>query len=69
MFADRIPARVRGAITISSRNLSSRTLAHELGHKLINVSHEGVGRGPQGEQWGGGDLMIYGQGTRIPSGE
>jgi hypothetical protein len=67
MFADRIPSRVRGVITLSS-GVSSRTLAHELGHKLINVSHEGVGRGPRGEQWGGGDLMIYGKGTRIPSG-
>jgi hypothetical protein len=68
MFADRIPARVRGAITLSTGTLPSRTLAHELGHKLINVSHEGVGKSPQGEQWGGDDLMIYGQGTRIPSG-
>jgi hypothetical protein len=68
MFADRIPARARGVITLSSSRLSSRTMAHELGHKLINVSHEGVGKSPQGEQWGSGDLMIYGSGTRIPSG-
>jgi hypothetical protein len=63
-----MPARIRGAITISSKWISSRTLGHELGHKLINVSHEGVGRGPKGEQRGPNDLMIYGSGTRIPSG-
>ncbi|HBP17531.1 MAG TPA: hypothetical protein DEA08_07050 [Planctomycetes bacterium] len=68
MFADRIPARLRGVITLSSGSAASRTLAHELGHKLINVSHEGVGRDPQGEQWGPDDLMIYGRGTRIPAG-
>tara|TARA_R110002072_G_scaffold154565_4_gene304635 strand:+ start:600 stop:1595 length:996 start_codon:yes stop_codon:yes gene_type:complete len=68
LFGKSMPARVRGAITISSKWISSRTLAHELGHKLINVSHEGVGRAPKGEQRGPDDLMIYGSGTRIPSG-
>lgn len=67
-YGKSMPARVRGAITISSKWISSRTLAHELGHKLINVSHEGVGRAPKGEQRGPDDLMIYGSGTRIPSG-
>ena len=67
-LADRIPARLRGVITLSSESTPSRTLAHELGHKLINVSHEGVGRGPQGVQSGPDDLMIYGSGTRIPAG-
>lgn len=69
LFADRIPARLRGVITLSSGSAASRTLAHELGHKLINVSHEGVGRSPQGEQYGPDDLMIYGRGTRIPAGQ
>ncbi|MBL4846856.1 MAG: hypothetical protein JKY65_15160 [Planctomycetes bacterium] len=68
LFGKNMPARVRGVITLSSKRLSSRTFAHELGHKLINVSHEGVGKAPKGEQWGGDDLMIYGNGTRIPSG-
>ena len=68
MYADRIPTRLRGAITLSSEKVDGRTLAHELGHKLINVSHEGVGKGPRGEQWGSEDLMLYGEGTRIPSG-
>ena len=67
-YGKSMPARVRGAITISSKWISSRTLGHELGHKLINVSHEGVGRGPKGEQRGPNDIMIYGNGTRIPSG-
>lgn len=67
-FGASMPAQIRGAITISSKWISSRTLAHELGHKLINVSHEGVGRGPKGEQRGPNDLMIYGSGTRIPAG-
>ncbi len=61
---DRIPRHLRGVITMSS----TTALAHELGHKLMNVSHEGVGVCPQFATYGE-DLMLYGAGTRIPSGE
>ncbi|MFP6767126.1 MAG: hypothetical protein VB859_03080, partial [Planctomycetaceae bacterium] len=46
-----------------------RTIAHELGHKLINVSHEYRKISPQFEVRGEGGLMIYGRGTEIPSGK
>lgn len=63
MHGDRIPAHLRGVITMSGPG----PLAHELGHKLINVSHEGVGACPSFEAYGE-DLMLYGSGSRIPSG-
>ena len=70
-YADRIPIGVRGIITMSS-NLTgpfadSKILAHEIGHKVIDVSHEGVGVCPSVEA-NGEDLMLYGSGERIPSG-
>ncbi len=70
-YADRIPMDVRGIITLSS-GLSgpfadTKTLAHEIGHKVIDVSHEGVGVCPTFEA-DGEDLMLYGSGERIPSG-
>lgn len=39
-----IPKNLRGCITMESA--TGRTLAHELGHKLINVSHEGLNVSP-----------------------
>lgn len=63
MHGDRIPRHLRGAITMSGPG----PLAHELGHKLINVSHEGVGACPAFEAYGD-DLMLYGSGSRIPAG-
>ncbi len=65
LFADRLPSSVRGAIAVDLSD--GATIAHELGHKLINVSHEGVGVCPQFEVQGDG-LMLYGGGTRIPDG-
>jgi hypothetical protein len=45
-------------------------LGHEMGHKLINVSHEGRAGGPEHESFAGGsrDLMIYGFGLEVPAG-
>jgi len=45
-------------------------LAHEIGHKLINVSHEGRAGGPEHESFKGGsrDLMVYGFGLEVPAG-
>jgi hypothetical protein len=66
-FADRIPAPIRGFISLSSGH-GTRTLAHELGHKLINVSHEGGETCPAFTAYGG-HLMLYGNGEEIGSGE
>ncbi len=65
MFAERMPLDMRGVITMSGSG--SKTLAHEMGHNLINVSHEGVGQCPTFATQGD-DLMLYGTGSRIPSG-
>ena len=70
MYETRIPRRLRGVITLCRRNGNGgRTIAHELGHKLINVSHEYREITPQFEVRGEGGLMIYGSGTEIPAGE
>lgn len=65
-LADRVPKPIRGVITMSQFG-STRTLAHELGHKLINVSHEGKGVCPSFEA-DGSDLMLYGNGHTIGKG-
>ncbi len=70
LFEARIPRRIRGVITLCRQSgKGGRTIAHELGHKLMNVSHEHRKIGPQFEVRGEGGLMIYGRGTEIPSGE
>lgn len=67
LLEDRIPRRLRGAITICRRSgQHGRLIAHELGHKLINVSHEYKQISPQFEVRGEGGLMLYGSGTDIP---
>ena len=67
-----MPKNLRGVITLT--NLSRpdrlrRTIAHEIGHKAINVSHEYGDINPQHEIYEEGGLMIYGDGEEIPSGE
>ncbi|MEC9092086.1 MAG: hypothetical protein VX438_05215 [Planctomycetota bacterium] len=70
LFEDRIPRRLRGVITLCrDRGDVGRTIAHELGHKLINVSHEYRHIDPRFEVRGEGGLMIYGSGTEIPAGK
>lgn len=71
-YVDTIPRPYRGVITIS--NLStpsrlSRTIAHEIGHKVMNVSHEYKDTNPAHEVYAEGGLMLYGDGVDIPSGE
>lgn len=66
-----LPERLRGVITIS--NLSTpmrqrRTVAHEIGHKVMNVSHEYKTTDPAHEVYDNGGLMLYGDGEDIPSG-
>ncbi|MBI4347762.1 MAG: hypothetical protein HY553_12975 [Elusimicrobia bacterium] len=70
-YGDRLPRTLRGIVTLSPTPRTrdpERAIAHELGHKLLNVSHEGTGICPQHEVKGERDLMVYGSGTEIPSG-
>jgi hypothetical protein len=66
-----IPAPYRGVITLT--NLARpdrfrRTVAHEIGHKVINVSHEYRDMAPEHEIYAEGGLMVYGSGEAIDSG-
>ncbi|MGB1040330.1 MAG: hypothetical protein ACPGVD_05620 [Flavobacteriales bacterium] len=60
---DRIQKDYRGVITMEQS--SGVTLAHELGHKLINVSHEGLGISPAFSGSSIPGLMGYGGSTTI----
>jgi len=63
-----IPRRLRGVITIDKDDPLKRIVAHELGHKVMNVSHEYRDTDPQHEVRAEGGLMLYGGGTEIASG-
>lgn len=72
LFADRIPKRVRGVITLQKRStnvLWQKTVAHELGHKVMNVSHEHLKVCPQNEIRSDKGLMLYGKGLEIAKGK
>ena len=67
-----LPPHLRGIVTIT--NLSRpdryrRTIAHEIGHKVMNVSHEYKTTHPAFEVFAEGGLMLYGKGEDIPSGK
>ncbi len=71
MYGDAIPRHLRGVISITDLTKdenSWKTVAHELGHKLLNVSHEYRDVAPQHEVRADGGLMLYGKGTEIASG-
>ena len=71
-YVNTIPRDYRGVMTItnlSTPNRLERTIAHEIGHKVMNVSHEYKDTHPAHEVYAEGGLMLYGQGTDIPSGE
>lgn len=66
-----IPKAYRGVITIDNLSTPSRarrTIAHEIGHKVMNVSHEYKETSPAHEVFADGGLMLYGSGEDIPSG-
>lgn len=65
MFADRIPERLRGVISLQRSKPGRKTMAHELGHKLINVSHEGLSACPRGSGESVPGLMGYGDSKEI----
>jgi len=71
LYGSTMPRHLRGVITITDLtkdDYSWKTIAHELGHKLMNVSHEYRDISPQHEVRAEGGLMLYGNGTEIPSG-
>ena len=71
MYGATMPRHLRGAITITDLVKSEdswKTVAHELGHKLLNVSHEYRDVSPQHEVNADGGLMLYGKGTDILAG-
>ena len=69
MHGSTIPNRIRGVITLSRYDdKNHKIIAHELGHKLMNVSHEYKSVSPQHEIRMNGGLMVYGTGLEIPSG-
>lgn len=66
-----IPRAYRGVITLDNLSTPSRarrTVAHEIGHKVMNVSHEYKETSPAHEVYADGGLMLYGSGEDIPSG-
>ena len=65
---DRTPRRLRGVITLQNIFKSQKIVAHELGHKLLNVSHEYRDISPAHEVDAEGGLMVYGEGTEIAAG-
>ncbi len=70
VYGEGMPDRIRGAITLTRHDVINRlTIAHELGHKLINVSHEYMAISPQHEIRSDDGLMLYGPGTHIGSGK
>ena len=71
-YCNTLPSAFRGVITITNLARPDRfrgTIAHEIGHKAINVSHEYMDTDPGHEIYAEGGLMLYGDGEDIPSGE
>ncbi|MBY0302716.1 MULTISPECIES: hypothetical protein [Alphaproteobacteria] len=70
-FPNALPPAWRGVITITNLSTPRRlnqTIAHEIGHKVMNVSHEYKTTEPAQAVYADGGLMLYGNGTDIPSG-
>lgn len=71
MHGSTIPRHLRGVISITDitkGETSWKTVAHEIGHKVLNVSHEYRSTSPAHEVNADGGLMLYGEGTEIASG-
>lgn len=72
-YVGTLPQDFRGVITLSNLKRpggrSVRTIAHEIGHKAMNVSHEYRETHPGHEVYADGGLMLYGSGKEIPAGE
>jgi len=71
-YCNTLPSALRGVITITNLSRPERyrlTIAHEIGHKTMNVSHEYMATNPGHEIYAEGGLMLYGLGEDIPSGK
>lgn len=71
-YCNSIKPEHRGVITITNLSRPDRyrsTVAHEIGHKAMNVSHEYKQTNPGHEIFAEGGLMLYGSGEDIPSGK
>lgn len=71
-YVGTIDPNYRGIITITNLAREDRfrsTIAHEIGHKVMNVSHEYMSTNPGHEIFAEGGLMLYGNGEDIPSGK
>ena len=71
-YYNTLPPALRGVITITNLTRPDRfrrTVAHEIGHKVMNVSHEYMTTNPAHEVFAEGGLMLYGKGEDIPSGK
>ncbi len=71
-YYNTLPPALRGVITITNLSRPDRyrkTVAHEIGHKVMNVSHEYKTTNPAHEIFAEGGLMLYGKGEDIPSGK
>lgn len=71
-YCNTLPDAMRGIISITNLSRPDRlrsTVAHEIGHKLINVSHEYKSTDPGHEVYADSGLMLYGDGEDIPSGK
>jgi hypothetical protein len=72
IYPNTMPSNLRGVITITNLQRPDRmrsTIAHEIGHKAMNVSHEYKNTNPGHEIFADGGLMLYGDGEDIPSGK
>lgn len=72
LYSSTLPNSLRGVITITNLSRPDRlrgTVAHELGHKVMNVSHEYKSTNPGHEVFSDSGLMLYGNGEDIPSGK
>ena len=71
-YCNTLPSAFRGVITITNLATPERyrgTIAHEIGHKAMNVSHEYMDTNPGHAIFADGGLMLYGDGEDIPSGK
>ncbi|SDN11047.1 protein of unknown function [Daejeonella rubra] len=71
-YCSTLPDNFRGIITITNLARPDRyrkTVAHEIGHKVMNVGHEFKTTNPGFEVFAEGGLMLYGKGEEIPSGK
>jgi len=71
-YVGTMPSELQGVFTLSNMGRPDRlrkTIAHEIGHKVMNVGHEYNEIEPQSEVFAEGGLMVYGSGEEIPSGK